>query len=203
MAEHLAPWLEEILRTAGDISAATVSKIRQAAEDTYQQGDRPRGEAWAQYNAGQTAKSVITAAATNSDPAVQGAFQRYQEARTRADRLYAAADRTAPASAAWMDADVADHEAKVLWEKYDETWTAAWLQHDAEVRKAWRGPDKDFVRSHLAELKTADPARFRSITSQRCLARINFPVGPAAPGKPPAQISRRPSRHLRRHGRRR
>jgi hypothetical protein len=205
MAERLAPWLEDILRAAGDISAATAAKIQQAAEDTYQQSDRRRGEAWAHYNARQTAKSLLTAVATDSDPAVQGAFQRYQEARTRADRLYAAAavDRTDSASAAWMDADVADHQAKVLWEKYDETWTAAWPQHDAEVRKAWRGPDREFVRSHRKELEWADPARFKSITSVHRLAQASFPVAPSKAGSPPARTSRRPPRHVPRHARRR
>ena len=78
MAERLAPWLEEILRTAGDISVATASKVQQAAEDTYQQGAGRRGKAWAQHDARQTAKSVLIAAATDSDPAVQGAFRSYQ-----------------------------------------------------------------------------------------------------------------------------
>jgi hypothetical protein len=205
MAERLAPWLDQILQTAGDISVATASKIQQAAEDTYQQGAGRRGEAWAQYDARQTAKSVLIAAATDRDPAVQGAFRSYQEARTRADRLYAAAaaDRTDSASAAWMDADVADHQAKVLWEKYDETWTAAWPQHDAEVRKAWRGPDREFVRSHRKELERADPARFKSITSAHRLAHTSFPVAPSKAGSPPGRTSRRPPRQAPRHARRR
>jgi hypothetical protein len=203
MAERLAPWLEDILRTAGDISPATASKIQQAAEDTYQQVAGRRGEAWAQYNARQTAKSVLIAAATDSDAGVQEAFRSYQGARTRADRLYAAAGRADRGSYAWVDADEADHEAKVLYEEYGKTWMAARSRHGVEVRKAWRGPDGEFVRSHRKELERADPARFKSITSAHLLAHTSFPVAPRKAGSPPVRTSRRPPRHVPRHARRR
>jgi hypothetical protein len=203
MAEHLAPWLEDILQTAGDISVATASKIQQAAKDTYQQGAGRRGEAWAQYNARETAKGVLIAAATDSDPAVQEAFRRYQEARTRADRLYAAAGRTGRGSHAWVDADEADHGAKALYEEYGKTWMAARSRHGVEVRMAWRGPDREFVRSHRRELEGADPARFKSITSVYRLAHTSFPLGPHKAGRPPARTSRRPPQQVPRHARRR
>jgi hypothetical protein len=203
MAEHLAPWLEEILRIAGGISLATASKVQQAAEDAYHQGRGRRGEAWAQYDARQTAKSVLIAAATDSDPAVQGAFRSYQEARTHADRLYAAAGRSDRGFYAWVGADEADHEAKALLDEYRETWMVARSRHGAEVGKAWRGPDKEFVRSHRAELEAADRARFRSITSAPRLAHTSFPVAPRKAGSPPARTSRRPSQQVPRHARRR
>lgn len=150
MGGQPAPWLEEILQTAGDISASTASKIQQAAEYWYEQQYGRWGEAWAQYAARQAAKGVLTVVATESDPRVHAAFRR-REARQHPGGLYAGA--AGPAGRADLELD----------KEYGETWMAARKRYDIEVRDAWRKADTDFVTSHRGELKAADPDGFKHV----------------------------------------
>ena len=201
-ARATSSWREEILRAAGDISPAIASRIRQAAEDAYRRGDGERGEARGRLNpTPRPRKPSSPAPRPTTTRKCRQPLRAYREAREQADRLIG--DRDSPDWQKRVDAEVADHEAGRLEEAYVKTWMAARPRHDAEVRRAWREPDKDFVRSHLAELKAADPVRFNRITSARWLARISPPATSAGPGTALARTDSRPSQQVprRRRGR--
>ena len=189
------------MRAAGDIRPAIASRIRQAAEDAYRRGDGERGGGVGAVRRPPDRESSSPAPRPTTTRKCQAALRAYREAREQADRLIG--DRDSPDWQERADADVADHEAGRLEEAYVKTWTAARPRHDAEVRRAWREPDRDFVRSHLAELKVADPVRFNIITSSRWLARISPPATSAGPGTALARTDSRPSRQVprRRRGR--
>jgi hypothetical protein len=137
-AGSAAPWLDEIQRTAGDISPATATEIQRAAEYAYQQYAEHWGQAWGQYAARQSAKEALAGAATETDPEVVATHRAYQEAREHADMLFAAsagpdgrADLDTPEGlAAW----VADNEADEWYEEYREVWGEATVRHSAEVK---------------------------------------------------------------------
>jgi len=167
MADHLAPWLDEILRTAGDISPETASKIQHAADYAHRAGAEAWGEAWGQYAARQAAKGVLAGAATESDPAIQAALRASREARGHADRLFAdaagpdgTADLATPEGLAFY---LEDHAADELYEEYSQAYGAASERYLAEVNQAWRKADTDFLRSHRAELEAADPEGLKDI----------------------------------------
>ncbi len=167
MADHSAPWLEEILRAAGDISTDTASQIQHAAEYAHRAGAEAWGEAWGQYAARQAAKAVLAGAATESDPAVQAALRAYREAREYAARLLA--DAVGPDGRADLDTPeglaiyLANHAASELYEEYSEAYGAASERYYAEVNQAWRKADTDFLRSHRAALEAADPEGLKDI----------------------------------------
>ena len=166
MAEHPAPWLEEILRAAGDISSATAATIQRAAEYGYSLPDD--GEAWAQWAARHQAKIALAGLATESDPSVITALRAYREAREHADSLSEAAtgpdgnhkDILTPEGLAFY---LADHAAAAAHEACVGVYRAASERYDGRVSLAWREADIGFLRSNQAELQAADPESFKSI----------------------------------------
>lgn len=163
------PWLGETLRAAGDISPATATEIRRAAEYGYHTHGS-HGEAWAEWAARNFAKGVLAGIAIENDPAVQAALRASREAREHADVLFAAA--VGPDGTADLDTPegmafyFADHEADQVHEEYDGAHGAAYERLSAEVSQAWREADIDFLRSHRADLKAADPEAFDGILRQ-------------------------------------
>jgi hypothetical protein len=164
------PWLDEILRAADDISPATAERIRLSADETYRQYSVAVSEAWAQHAARNAAKTVLANIATESRPVVQAAFRRYQDAAEQANRLLAAAGGTTGTrdtgaadnrdTVSRLDAVAARREAAALGRTFRNTFTATKVRYAAEVRKAWRQADKDFLVTHRAALEAADPAGF-------------------------------------------
>jgi hypothetical protein len=197
MADHPAPWLDEILRTAGDISPATASEIQHAAEYAHQAWAEGRGEAWGEYAARQAAKGVLAGVATESDPVVQAALRASREAHEHADRLFA--DAAGPDGTADLDTPkglafyLADHAADELYEEYSEVYGAASERYRAEVNQAWRKAGMDFLRSHRAELEAADPEGLKDI-----LEGLTEDSSPSA-GRAPALRSTGPGETRARH----
>ncbi len=202
-AGSAAPWLDEIQRTAGDISPATATEIRRAAEYAYQQYAEHWGQAWGQYAARQFAKEALAGAATETDPEVVATHRAYQEAREHADRLFAAsagpdgrADLDTPEGlAAW----VADQEADEWYEEYREVWGKATVRHSAEVNQAWRKADAVFMTAHRAELREAWPEGFAQVSAEPSAALREGaadtdpgtarPAAASFPGQPAAGLS--------------
>jgi hypothetical protein len=184
MAGHPVPWLEEILRTAGDISPGTASQVQHAAGYAHRAGTQAWGQAWGQYAARQAAKAALAGAAAESDPAVQTALQASTEAREHAARLLADAagpdGRADPGTPEGLAIYLANHAASALHEEYSQAYGAAYRRYYAEVNQAWRTADTDFVRSHRAALEAADPEGLKDI-----LARLTEDSPPAA-GRAPA-----------------
>jgi hypothetical protein len=169
-AGSAASWLDEIQRTAGDISPATATEIQRVAEYAYQQYAEHWGQAWGQYAARQSAKEVLAGVATETDPEVVAAHCAYRKAQEHADRLFAAsagpdgrADLDTPEGlAAW----VADHEAGERYEEFREVWGEATRRYSAEVNHAWRKADADFMTAHRADLQAAWPEGFAQVSAE-------------------------------------
>lgn len=190
MSEQPAPWLEEILRTAGDTSPVTASKIRQSAEDTYRRFSVLLSEAWAQYAGRYAAKMVLAEAMADSRPTVQAALLRYLEAEEHANSLSPAGSGITGRN---TEADAARRESWRLHDAYRKTFAATRAHYVAEVNKAWRQADKDFLLSRRAALEAADPEGFK-----RALARLTEDLSPSAgpsPGSPPTVPSESQARH--------
>jgi hypothetical protein len=197
MADHPAPWLEEILRTAGDISPASASAIQHAAEHAHQDSAGEWGEAWGEYAARQAAKAVLAGVATESDPTVQAALRARRQAREYADRLFA--DAAGPDGRADLDTPqglafyLADQAADELHEEYSQAHGAASGRYHAEVNQAWRNADMDFLRSHHAELESADPEGLTGIIGR--LTEDPSPAAGQAPDPRPAAPGKTRARH--------
>ena len=165
-ARQPAPWLDEILGTAADMSPDTETEIRRAAAYHFQLYGEALGEAWGVYAARQAAKAVLVRAAADSDPGVQAANRAEWQALERANRLHAAAGpdgQAVPGTPEGQAADAADHEFRELHEKYRDVHSAATGRCRAEISQAWREADMNFVGSHRAELEAADPEGYRDI----------------------------------------
>ena len=205
-AGSAAPWLDEIQRTAGDISPATATEVQRAAEYAYQQYAKHWGPAWGQFAARQFAKEVLAGVATETDPEVEAAHRAAREAREHADRLFAAsagpdgrADLDTPEGlAAW----VADHRAGMMHEKYQEVWGEATGRHSAEVNQAWRKADADYMAAHRAELQAAWPEGFAQVSAEPSAAPREGaaatdpdtarPAAASSPGQPAPGLSAGP-----------
>jgi hypothetical protein len=200
MADHPVPWLDEILRTAGDISPATASEIQHAAEYAHQARAEGRGEARGEYAARQAAKGVLAGVATESDPVVQAALRASKGAREHADRLFA--DAAGPDGTSDLDTPeglafyLADHAADELYEEYSAVYGTASERYRAEVNQAWRKADMDFLRSHRAELEeAADPEGLTEILEG--FTEDSSPSAGRVPARQPTGSSETGARHAR------
>jgi hypothetical protein len=131
-------WLGEILRPARTVTPAGEAQIQRAAEAaSYLEQWRERGgqsRAWASWAARRAAQQEVLRVTAGSDPDVQAARRAPGPARA------GTASRPAPAAA--------------------QAPAAAFARHAAQVLRAWRETDADFLSSHRAELEAADPGRF-------------------------------------------
>ena len=183
--QSTAPWLDEILRTAGDISPAAAGRVQRAAEYGYHLPDRGDGEAWAQWAARHQAKIELADLATENDPCVKEAHQVYREAREHAESLSEAAtgpggkrkDILTPEGLAFY---LADHAAESAHEAFVKVYRTASQRYEDRIRQGWREADLGFLRTRRAELEATLPLEFGDI-----LATFGEAAGPASASSQP------------------
>jgi hypothetical protein len=133
-------WLGEILRPAGTVTPAGEAQIQRAAEAaSYLEQWRGQGgqsRAWARWAARRAAQEEVLRVTAENDPDVQAALRAPRPARANTG------SRHAPAAA--------------------QEPVAAFARHAAEVLRAWRETDADFLNFRRAELEAADSGRFEA-----------------------------------------
>ena len=133
-------WLGEILRPARTVTPAGEAQIQRAAEAaSYLEQWRERGgqsRAWARWAARRAAQEEVLRVTAENDPDVQAALRTPRPARAGAD------SRHAPVAA--------------------QEPVAAFARHAAQVLRAWRETDANFLNSQRDELEAADPRRFEA-----------------------------------------